>query len=112
MITRRLSVGPVPARRYQRLPRSTASHCGCRTPVTIRAHPGRWPEGNAVKSASGHRYPRSTSHLPRAVRESIDLARRSAELNGPVTVTRAIRCECGAWLRPGVDHDCPGPPIG
>jgi len=37
------------------------------------------------------------------------LAQQAARLAGPVTVTYATRCECGAWLRPGVDHDCPGP---
>lgn len=49
--------------------------------------------------------------LPRAAAESMELSRRAAELAGPVTVIRAIRCECGQWLRPGVDHDCQGPPL-
>jgi hypothetical protein len=24
----------------------------------------------------------------------------------PVTIVQAVRCDCGEWMRPGVDHTC------
>jgi hypothetical protein len=54
--------------------------------------------------------------LPRGVQNRIRgaaaLDARARRLAGPVTVTRAIRCDCGSWMRPGVDHECAGDAIG
>ena len=38
-------------------------------------------------------------------REQREWARKA----GPVIVVHATRCECGGWMRPGVDHVCDRP---
>ena len=49
------------------------------------------------------------AELPPRVRDQIQLAARANRLAGDVTVTLALRCECGGWMRPGIDHECAGP---
>jgi hypothetical protein len=41
-------------------------------------------------------------------RENREWARKA----GPVIVVRAMRCECGGWMRPGVNHVCQDRPTG
>jgi hypothetical protein len=72
---------------------------------TLGANPA---DGRKEHHVSRRNSAEQWARMPRAVRQSIQLGRRSAQLAGPVTVTYATRCECGAWMRPGVDHDCPG----
>lgn len=35
--------------------------------------------------------------------------RKWAAMAGPVVRVQAARCDCGAWMRPGVDHECARP---
>jgi len=54
--------------------------------------------------------PGNSSMAGRGERRQADrLRRQDAYWSGkasPVTTVQATRCECGAWIRPGVDHTC------
>lgn len=39
-------------------------------------------------------------------------SRQWASLAGPVIRVQAMRCECGGWMRPGVDHECENRSVG